>query len=67
MEKKCLVLFSGGLDSRLAVKIMQDQGFEVYALYFLLPFSKDETNSIKEFAKKNKVRLEVINCRENPC
>ena len=37
-KKKCIVLFSGGLDSRLAVKIMQEQGFEVIAVYFNLPF-----------------------------
>lgn len=36
--KKCVVLFSGGLDSRLVVKIMQERGFEVSALHFKLPF-----------------------------
>ena len=36
--KKCIVLYSGGLDSRLAVKIMQERGFEVEALHFALPF-----------------------------
>ena len=38
MSKKCIVLFSGGLDSRLAVKIMQNRGFEVEAVHFNLPF-----------------------------
>ncbi|MBU2104509.1 MAG: 7-cyano-7-deazaguanine synthase [Nanoarchaeota archaeon] len=38
MKQKCIVLFSGGLDSRLAVKIMQERGFEVLALHFNLPF-----------------------------
>jgi predicted subunit of tRNA(5-methylaminomethyl-2-thiouridylate) methyltransferase len=38
MKKKCIVLFSGGLDSRLAVKIMQKKGFEVEAVHFNLPF-----------------------------
>jgi len=37
-KKKCIVLFSGGLDSRLAVKIMQEKGFEVFAVHFNLPF-----------------------------
>ena len=37
MKQKCIVLFSGGLDSRLAVKIMQERGFEVLALHFNLP------------------------------
>jgi tRNA-specific 2-thiouridylase len=39
MNKKCIVLFSGGLDSRLAVKIMQEKGFIVEAVNFILPFS----------------------------
>ena len=38
MKKKCIVLFSGGLDSRLAIKIMQKKGFEVEAVHFNLPF-----------------------------
>ena len=36
--KKCIVMFSGGLDSRLAVKIMQERGFNVEAVHFNLPF-----------------------------
>ena len=36
--EKCVVLFSGGLDSRLVVKLMQKEGFEVIALHFNLPF-----------------------------
>jgi 7-cyano-7-deazaguanine synthase in queuosine biosynthesis len=36
--KKCIVLFSGGLDSRVSVKIMQEKNFEVLALHFNLPF-----------------------------
>jgi tRNA-uridine 2-sulfurtransferase len=37
-SKKSVVLFSGGLDSRLAVRIMQERGFNVLALHFNLPF-----------------------------
>ncbi|MBU3924221.1 MAG: 7-cyano-7-deazaguanine synthase [Nanoarchaeota archaeon] len=36
--KRALVLYSGGLDSRLVVRILQDQGYEITALYFNLPF-----------------------------
>ena len=36
---KALVLYSGGLDSRLAVKILKAQGIEVIPVYFKLPFS----------------------------
>ncbi len=40
---KALGLFSGGLDSILAVKVMQEQGIEVTAVTFVTPFfdSKD--------------------------
>jgi tRNA U34 2-thiouridine synthase MnmA/TrmU len=38
MVEKCLVLYSGGLDSRLAIKLMQEKGYEVIALNFVLPF-----------------------------
>lgn len=34
MNKKCVILFSGGLDSILAAKLMLEQGIEVEALNF---------------------------------
>jgi tRNA-uridine 2-sulfurtransferase len=40
MDKKCIVLFSGGLDSVIAVHLLKQQGFEVIALNFVLPFDK---------------------------
>lgn len=60
MAKKCIVLFSGGLDSRLAVKIMQDKGYSVSALHFKLPFIKDDQKSLIEYANKNDFRLKII-------
>ncbi len=38
MKRKALALFSGGLDSTLAVKVMQEQGIEVEAINFTSPF-----------------------------
>ena len=38
MVKKAIALFSGGLDSMLAVRIMQKQGFEVEAFNVITPF-----------------------------
>ena len=35
---KALALFSGGLDSALAIKLVQDQGVEVIALNFVSHF-----------------------------
>ncbi len=65
MGKKCIVLFSNGLDSRLAVKIMQEQGFEVIAIYFKFPFGAgciSPDKEVKKFCKENKVELKVFNC-----
>ena len=50
---RAIVLISGGLDSSLAVKAIQNQGIEVLAINFLIPFLKyDVTNSNNSFAKK---------------
>lgn len=38
IHRRCLALYSGGLDSILAIKIMEEQGFEVIPLYFCTPF-----------------------------
>lgn len=39
MKRKALVLFSGGLDSILAVRLLQEQGIDVEAITFILPFT----------------------------
>ncbi|HKL24001.1 MAG TPA: tRNA 4-thiouridine(8) synthase ThiI [Candidatus Nanoarchaeia archaeon] len=64
-KKKCIVMFSGGLDSRLVIKIMQEQGFEVLALYFKLPVGGGcgcNNKEIINFCKKNKTKLKIIDC-----
>jgi tRNA-specific 2-thiouridylase len=38
MEKKGILLYSGGLDSLLAGKILLGQGIEIITLHFILPF-----------------------------
>jgi len=38
--KKAVVLFSGGLDSILAAKIMKEQGFSLILLFLICPFLK---------------------------
>ncbi len=49
--KKCVVLYSGGLDSLLAVYIMLSLNFEVYPLFVKTPFyNKDEEQLKKELA-----------------
>lgn len=55
---KCVVLFSGGLDSTLAVKLLEKQGIDVTALTFYSPFF----SSVKaeKSAKMNKIKLKTI-------
>ncbi len=68
MAKKALVLFSGGLDSRLAVRIMQEKGYQVEALHFILPFvsiSKKKPNNYDEYCEKQRVPLNVIDVTRN--
>ncbi len=64
MAKKCLVLFSGGLDSRLAIKIMQEQGFKVVPVFFNLPFG---TGCCSEgcsfnFSQVQGIKLKIFDC-----
>jgi len=63
-EKKCIVMLSGGLDSRLAIKIMQEQGFDVLALFYKLPVGTGccDENCSFNFAQKEGVKLKVIDC-----
>jgi len=67
-SKKALVLYSGGLDSRLAVKLLLDQGFDVTALYFNLPFGCGCCNFSCNwsFTQKEKVKMEVVDVTKEP-
>ena len=59
---KALALLSGGLDSTLAVKLIQEQGLDVMAVNFTSPFSlygKGEC-SVAELARQLGVPLKVI-------
>ncbi len=64
-KTKALVLFSGGLDSRLAAKILQEQGLEVELLNFKLPFGCG-CNGNERFAEQNNLKLTVIDCAKQP-
>tara|TARA_Y100000034_G_scaffold130553_1_gene189283 strand:+ start:1543 stop:2001 length:459 start_codon:yes stop_codon:yes gene_type:complete len=63
---KCIVLLSGGLDSRLALKIMQEQlGPEnVSALFFNLPFGTGccSKSCSFNFSQMQGTKLDVIDC-----
>ena len=65
MNKKAVALFSGGLDSILAIKLMMEQGIEVHALNFLTIFctctSKGCMHQATKAAKELGIPLKVMN------
>ncbi len=62
--EKALVLLSGGLDSRLACKILQEK-YQVTAIFFILPFTggccKDKF-CVFSFCQKQGIKLEIVDC-----
>ena len=64
-KAKALVLFSGGLDSRLAVKLLQEQGINVETVLLKLPFGggccNDELCSFR-FSQMQGTKLHIISC-----
>lgn len=72
MQKvKALVLFSGGLDSMLAVKILQNQGIEVEGICFTSIFfscqkAKQTAESIGLQLKKVDISEELLEIVKNP-
>jgi len=60
---KAVGLFSGGLDSLLAIKLIQKQGVEVIALSFRAPFyiySDEKKKKLEEIAKKHKFKIKFM-------
>ena len=44
-KHKCVLLYSGGLDSILAAKVLQEQNIEVIGFHCILPFMPDDFNT----------------------
>jgi len=62
-KTKALVLLSGGLDSRLCAKILQEQGIEVTALHFILPFlGCCKPDCSFKFTQLEGIKLKIIDC-----
>jgi len=60
---KALVLFSGGLDSRLCAKILEEQEFEVHLCFVKLPFGGGCCNNfpcIINFSQTSGFQLHII-------
>jgi tRNA-specific 2-thiouridylase len=68
MAEKAIVLYSGGLDSRLVVKILHDQGLEVEALFFNLPFGCGCCNLSCnfKFTQMERVKMKIFDVTKNP-
>jgi tRNA U34 2-thiouridine synthase MnmA/TrmU len=61
--EKVLCLFSGGLDSRLAVKILKEEGLEVEAVYFKLPFTGcSSISEVISFLEEEKISYTIFDC-----
>jgi tRNA U34 2-thiouridine synthase MnmA/TrmU len=63
MKTKALLLFSGGLDSRLAAKLLEEQGLEVELVFVRLPFGGGCCNNfscILNFSQTSGLKLHVI-------
>lgn len=56
---KAIGLFSGGLDSMVALKVIEEQGIEVEAVSFVTPFFGDK-EKLARMAKDNAINLTII-------
>ncbi|MDD4201849.1 MAG: tRNA 4-thiouridine(8) synthase ThiI [Candidatus Omnitrophica bacterium] len=65
---KAIGLFSGGLDSILACKLIMEQGIKVKGLAFLMDFASRDTDGFKERLKKTakqiNLELDIIDVSE---
>ena len=68
MNRKCIAMLSGGLDSILAIKLMQEQGIEVQAVNFSIDFCacimQNGENVATKSAKMLGVPVKVIDITE---
>lgn len=68
MNKKAIAMLSGGLDSILATRLIQDQGIEIHAINFLTIFCtcthKGCQHAATQAAKQLNIPLKVINITE---
>ena len=70
IQKRCIALYSGGLDSILAIKVMQEQGIEVVPIFFCTPFFgsdalKDPETFQRVHARRYGIHVRVIDYTED--
>src|SRR3989338_8091449 len=61
MEKKCVALISGGLDSALAAKLMLEQGLTVHCLFLSMSWGCCEKEKAVASAQQLGIPLMVLN------
>ncbi len=61
-----LALFSGGLDSILAARLMMEQGKKILCLHFTSPFFGDARN-VPKWEKKYGLEIEAVSLDEDYC
>ncbi|HRX15868.1 MAG TPA: tRNA 4-thiouridine(8) synthase ThiI [Spirochaetota bacterium] len=59
MQKKGILLFSGGLDSLIAAQVLIEQGITVKAYNFLLPYEKPDYNPYQSAIAKSAHGLDM--------
>ncbi|RJS83717.1 hypothetical protein CW706_05695, partial [Candidatus Bathyarchaeota archaeon] len=57
---KALALFSGGLDSLLAIKLVLDQGISVEAVHFVTPFSVGDESVVDRFGEELGIKVHRV-------
>ena len=57
---KVLVLFSGGLDSLIVVKLLIMRGFNVEAVHFKTPFSNANEKLLIDFCENEGIKLHDV-------
>src|SRR3989338_289438 len=60
MERKCVALISGGLDSALAAKLMLEQGLEVQGLFLSMSWGCCEKDKAQACARRLGIPLMVL-------
>ena len=59
-RKKVYLLFSGGLDSIIAAKLLKNSGYEVVGVHITSPFFQKNLEELKELAEKLGIELKII-------
>lgn len=65
-KRRALAMFSGGLDSMIAIKLMVDQGIDVIALHIKIGFAgtKDVSEIMKQRAELAGAEFKIVDVRE---